>query len=103
MTRSSSGKRVSPNRPIENVVVHTMVIAQMNVAAAVKAGLTRAAIHTNTGQSEKTASLSVQDSSDKTTRSAHTPATIASAKVPSAISLGGGGLRRNDARPITSG
>src|SRR3954463_14762357 len=98
MTRSSSGKRVSPNRPIENVVVHTMVLAQMNVAAAVKAGLTRAAIHTNTGQSEETASLSAHDSSGKMIRNAHTPATIASAKVPSAISRRGGRSRMNDAK-----
>src|SRR6266850_219394 len=86
-----------------NVVVQTIVNAHRNVATAIKAGRTRAAVHTNSGQSEAIASSSVHGSWGRKTRSKHSVATIASAKVPSAISRRGGALRKNDASPITSG
>ena len=54
--RSSIGKRGSPKRPTPTIVVQTIVIAHRNVAAAVKAGRTLAAIQTNSGQSEAIAS-----------------------------------------------
>ena len=53
-TRSSIGNRTSPKSPMENIVVHTTVIVHMNVATAVKAGRTRAAIHTNSGATSPT-------------------------------------------------
>src|SRR4029077_13465420 len=75
----------------------------MNVATAAKAGRTRAAIHTNSGQNEAIASSSVHGAFGRMTRSKHSVATMASANIPSTISRLGGTLRKNEASPIISG
>ena len=89
--------------PMANVVVATIVMAQMNVAALVIPGGRRAAIQTNKGHSAIVASSRVHGLFGKNTRNAHRTHTTASAKALSAASRVDGTLRINDARPITSG
>ena len=89
--------------PTENVVVATMVVAQMNVAALAIPGGRRAAIQTNKGHRAMVASSRVQGLFGKNTRNAHTAHTTTSAKALSTASRVDGTLRINDAKPITSG
>src|SRR6516165_3703225 len=89
--------------PISNVLVATIVMAQMNVAAEVMPGGRRAAIHTNKGHSEMVASSRVQGRFGRNTRNAHRRLTSVSAKALSAASRADGSLRISEARPMTSG
>src|SRR5579871_1045941 len=89
--------------PTANVVVQTIVMAHMKVAAAVKAGRKRAAIQTSRGLSVASANSKVQGLFGMKTMLAHRAAATASAEVPSASSRRGGTLRSRDAIPITSG
>src|SRR5271154_6355046 len=101
--RCSGDQRVSPKMPMANVVVATIVMAQMNVAALATLGGRRAAIQTNKGHRAMVASSRVQGRFGKNTRNAHRTQTTASAKALSAASRVDGTLRINDAKPITSG
>src|SRR5690349_21918468 len=101
--RSSIAKRGSPKMPMANVVVKTMVMAQINVAAAVKTGGKRAAIQTHRGLSEAMASSRVHGWFGRKIRHAHTADTTESASAASASSRLAGGPRINDASPMMSG
>src|SRR5215469_10589974 len=101
--RCSIGKRGSPKKPMANVVVTTIVMAQMNVATAVMPGGSRAAIQRNKGHSEIIASSRVHGLFGKSTRNVHRTHTTASAKALSTASRADGTLRVKDAKPITSG
>src|SRR5882672_5153516 len=89
--------------PMAKVVVATIVVAQMNVAALAIPGGRRAAIQTNKGISEIVASSTVQGSFGRNTRNAHRRHTTASAKALSAAPRVDGMLRINDAKPMPSG
>ena len=89
--------------PMVNVVVATIVMAQMKVAAVVMPGGRRAAIQTNKGNNEMVASSKVQGTLGKNTSIAHRTHTSAIAKALSVASRVDGTLRTNDAKPITSG
>src|SRR5580658_7365628 len=89
--------------PMENVVVATIVVAQMNVAALAIQGGRRAAIQTKKGHRVMVASSRVQVLFGTNTRNAHTAHTTASAKALTTASRVDGTLRINDAKPITSG
>src|SRR5262245_61095924 len=101
--RSSIGKSESPKMPTANVVVKTIVMAHVEVTAAVKGGRERAAIQRSNGLSVEMASSKVQGWFGKKTRPAHKTADTVSAKAPSASSRRGGKSRIIDASPITSG
>ena len=53
------GKLESPKMPMPYVVVETIVMAQVNVDIAVKAGPRRDAIHKNSGDSEAMANSTI--------------------------------------------
>src|ERR1700733_7254986 len=89
--------------PMENVVVATIVVAQMKVAALAIPGGRRAAIQTKKGHRAMEASSRVEGLFGKKTRNAHTAHTTASARALSTASRVDGTLRINDAKPITSG
>src|SRR5579862_6034430 len=88
---------------MENVVLNTMVTAQMNVAALVTPGGRRAAIHTNNGHSETAASSRDQGSLGDSNRNEHSAQSTTIATTPSATSLLDGALRSTDTSPIRSG
>src|SRR5580698_197697 len=101
--RWSNDKWESPKIPMSNVVVATIVMAQMKVAALAMPGGRRAAIQTNKGHRATMASSPVQGLFGKNTRNAHSTHKTASANALSAASRVDGALRINDAKPITSG
>src|ERR1700735_5276685 len=101
--RSSNDRRESPKITTANVVVATIVMAQMNVAALVIGGGRRAAIQTNKGHRATVASSSVQGLCGRNTRNAHMTHSAASANALSTASRVDGTWRINDAKPITSG
>ena len=84
--RSAGAMPGSPNRPIPKVVVHTMVRATMNAAAAANTGRHRAASHSSTGNSSATEITGAQVASGRATTSAPITASNASAVLPSTSS-----------------
>src|SRR3954471_20670878 len=100
--RSSIGKPESP-MPTANVIVQSIVMAHMKVAAAVNAGRKRAAIKTSSGLSAEIASSKIQGWLGKKIMPAHKTAVTVSAKAPSTSSRRGGKSRIIDASPIASG
>src|SRR5258707_7491431 len=101
--RCSIDQWESPKMPMANVVVATIVMAQMNVAALAIPGGRRAAIQTNKGHRATIHSSPVQYLLGKNTRNAHRTHRTASAKALSAASRVDRTLRINEAKPITSG
>src|SRR5581483_11999373 len=89
--------------PTANIVVQTIVMANMKVAIAVKAGRRRAAIQTTSGLIAAIASSKVQGWFGRKTMPAHSTAATVSARAASVSSRRGGGLRISDASPIASG
>src|SRR4051812_37545173 len=86
-----------------NVVVHTIVTAMMNAAAAANIGWQRAASHSNSGNSRAIGTAVVHDPRGKKTPSALITVIATSPKAPSTASFGDGGLRMAAPIPISSG
>src|SRR5258708_33227193 len=93
----------SPKMPMANVLVATLGMAQINVAALAIPGGRRAAIQTNKGHRATIHSAPVQYLLGKNTRNAHRTHRTASAKALSAASRIDGTLRINEAKPTTNG
>src|SRR5258706_563158 len=85
------------------VVVQTIVTETMNAAAAANTGRQRAASHSKIGNSRATGTMVCHGSGGSETMMTVITTNASSATTPSRISLAGGGLRRDSARPITSG
>src|SRR2546421_12949994 len=97
--RWSIDRRGSPKTPIPKVVVQTIVIAQMNVAAAVKNGGSRAAIQTIRGHRGAMARSRDHVRFGIRIRDEHKTVTTASASIPSANSRLVGNSRTREAHP----
>src|SRR4051812_26913672 len=102
-TRSPIGRLGSPKYPMPNVVVHTIVTAMMNAAAAANIGWQRAASHSNSGNSTAIGTTVAHDSRGKNTPSALIAVITTSNEAPSTASFGDGGLRVAAPIPISSG
>src|SRR4030081_496167 len=85
------------------VVVHTIVSATMNAAAAANTGRQRAASHSNSGNSRAIGTKVAHDSRGRKILIALVAVIATSAMAPSMASLCGGGSRTAAATPINSG
>ena len=101
--RSPIGRLGSPKYPMPKVVVHTIVTAMMNAAAAANIGWQRAASHNNSGNSKAIGTTVVHDPRGKKTPSALINVIAMSTEAPSMASFGDGGLRTAAPIPISSG
>src|SRR5260370_27081598 len=88
---------------MQKVIVQTIVSETMNTAAAANTGWQRAAIHSRNGNSRAGGSAGSHDSGGSKTVMAFITANTTSATMPSMISYAGVCLRKNMAKPITSG
>src|SRR5436190_9201339 len=86
-----------------NVVVHTIVTAMMNAAAAANICWQRAASHSNSGNSKAIGTTAVHDSCGNKTPSTLISVIATSTRAPSTASFGGGGLRTAAPIPISNG
>jgi len=98
MMRSPIGRSGSPKYPMPKVVVHTIVSATINAAAAANAGRPRAASH----NSRAIGTTAANDTQGRKITKVLVTVIAASATTPSRISFGGGGSRATVAAPISS-
>src|SRR4051812_34621806 len=85
------------------VVVHTIVKATTNAAAAANAGRQRAASHSSRGNTKARGTTVANDTSGRKIASVLVTVIAASATAPSKVSFCGGGSRTTAAMPISSG
>src|SRR5215470_19731295 len=86
-----------------NVIVQTIVSETIIAAAAANTGWLRAVIHSRIGNSTAIGSTVSHGSGGSEMAMIVVTANVASAAMPSTISLRGGGWRMVSARPITRG
>src|SRR6266852_8784438 len=101
--RSSIGSSGSPKYPMPRVVVHTIVSATTNAAAAANTGRQRAASQSNRGNSRAIGTTVANDACGRKITSVIVSVIATSATATSRISFGDGGSRAAAAAPISSG